>query len=402
MTLISIQFFALALIAILCSILFTGPLRAVLFFLVNIAFVFSYLTPVGMASTLLFCAAGYSFIRLAMAGKKWALPVGSAVLIVAFVFMRNYAFLHVLLPGWMLTNVLATVGLSFLLFKILHILIDASGGFLEDCDPLLFANYALNFTTFLIGPLQRFESFRDQWNGVETTLPRNFSEQLGAVNRILRGLVKKFVLAELLAPYIVNSPTVDFHSVSAAAILLKAYAYYAYLYCDFSGYCDIVIGVGTLMGVRPPENFNLPFLARNTADFWLRFHRSLTMWLTDYVFTPLYASGLRRWSARSAALPIMLVALMVTMVVSGLWHGTTLAFLIFGIMHGTYMVIYRLYDNGLKAMFPAKRVAALTQNPAMTVAAVVVTFHAVAIAGLCFILTGKQLGQVASKLIHLL
>lgn len=400
MPLISIQFFSLAVGAILCSILLKGRIREVIFLFINLIFLFSYLTVTGMASTLGFCAAGYVFIRLALAGKKWAMPVGAAVLVAAFIFMRNYAFLALVLPGWILTDALATIGLSFLLFKILHVLIDARAGSVENCEPLLFANYALNFTTFLIGPLQRFQSFADQWRGVEDSRPRNFSEQLGAVNRILRGLVKKFVIAELLAPYIANSPSADFHFVKFTSILLKAYTYYLYLYCDFSGYCDIVIGVGALMGLRPPENFNIPFLARNTADFWLRFHRSLTQWLTDYVFTPVYAWGLRKWSSRNAALPIMLVALMVTMMVSGLWHGTTLAFLIFGIMHGCYMVVYRLYDRGLKAAFPARRVIALTHNPAMTAAAVFVTFNAVAIALLCFILTGKQLAQVAFKIIH--
>jgi len=402
MPLISLQFFVLSSVAIVCSILFTGRLRAVLFLAVNLVFVFSYLTPVGVASTLAFCAAGYLFIRLALAGKEWALPAGVVVLVMAFIVMRNYAFLPLVLPGWMLSNVLATIGLSFMLFRILHVLIDASGGSIPAVDPLLFANYALNFTTFLIGPLQRFETFVDQWNGVIDSRPRNFSEQLGAVNRILRGLVKKFVLAELLAPYIVTSPSLDFRSVGLLAILMKGYVYYAYLYCDFSGYCDIVIGIGTLMGLRPPENFNFPFLARNMADFWLRVHRSLTEWLTDYVFTPIYAWGLRRWNSRTAAFPLLLFALMVTMVVSGLWHGTTLAFLIFGIVHGCFMIIYRLYERGLKTLLPAQRVAALTHNPLMTAASVFVTFNAAAAAYLCFTLTSKQLGQVAAKLIHLL
>ncbi len=398
MPLISLRFFALALTAILCSVLIPGRTRAIVFLVLNLIFVRSYLTNLGLVSTIAFCAAGYGFIRLALAGKKWAMPLGVCVLTVAFVYMRNYAFLGLIMPRWMLTNLLATVGLSFLLFKILHVLIDASDGVITSCDALMYSNFCLNFTTFLIGPLQRFESFSAQWTGAEVTRPLDFSGNLTAINRILRGLVKKFVLSELLSPYIANTPNSDYHGVGLASILLKSWAFYAYLYCDFSGYCDIVIGIGSLMGVRPPENFNFPFLSRNVVEFWLRVHRSLTEWLTSYVFTPLYAGGLRLW--QNAALPVMLIAIVITMIVSGLWHGTTLAFLIFGLLHGSYLVAYRLYEQGLRRWLPARQRSELTKNPAVTVAAVFVTFNACSLAYLCFILSGKQLGQVVSNVIH--
>lgn len=398
MPLISLRFFALALTAILCSALVPGRARAIIFFFLNLIFVYSYLTPAGMASTIAFCGAGYVFIRLALAGKRWALPLGLFVLVVAFVYMRNYAFLGVILPKWILTNLLATVGLSFLLFKILHVLIDANAGVIAECDALMYANYCINFTTFLIGPLQRFESFTAQWTGAENSRPLDFSGNMTAVNRILRGLVKKFVLAEMLSPYIASAPNLDYHSIGLSSILLKAWTFYAYLYCDFSGYCDIVIGIGTLLGVRPPENFNLPFFSRNVAEFWLRMHKSLTEWLTSYVFNPLFAEGLRMW--RSAALPAMLIAIMITMIVSGLWHGTTTAFLIFGILHGFYLVVYRLYERGLRSLVPAKQRISLTKNPAVSAAAIFITFNACALAYLCFILSGRQLGQVVSNLIH--
>jgi D-alanyl-lipoteichoic acid acyltransferase DltB (MBOAT superfamily) len=180
--------------------------------------------------------------------------------------------------------------------------------------------------------------------------------------------------------------------------LLKGWAFYAYLYCDFSGYCDIVIGIGSLLGVRPPENFNFPFFSRNVAEYWLRVHRSLTEWLTAYVFTPLYAEGLRLW--QNAALLAMAVAIMITMVVSGLWHGTTLAFLIFGLLHGFYLVVYRLYEKGLRSALPATQRIALAKNPAVIAASIFVTFNACSLAYLCFIMSGKQLGQVVSNVMH--
>src|SRR4051794_30128248 len=238
MPLISLQFITLSVVAILCSALLPRRIWGAVFLLLNLVFVFSHLTRIGMASTLAFCAVGYGFIRLALHGKRWAVPAGAVVLVTAFLFMRNYAFLSFVLPQQLLTNVLATVGLSFLLFRVLHVLIDAGAGAIESCPPLLYANYTLNFTTFLIGPLQRFEDFCSQWESAGENRQLVFSEQLVLVNRILRGMVKKFVLAEYLSAYIATAPTLNFQSVPVSAIFIKGYVYYLYLYCDFSGYCD--------------------------------------------------------------------------------------------------------------------------------------------------------------------
>ncbi len=89
-----------------------------------------------------------------------------------------------------------------------------------------------------------------------------------------------------------SGPDLPIERMGAGELLVAIYAFYVFLYLDFSGYCDIVIGVGSLMGVKPPENFRFPFLARDVSEYWLRVHRSLTTWLTDYIFNPLYRFAL--------------------------------------------------------------------------------------------------------------
>jgi D-alanyl-lipoteichoic acid acyltransferase DltB (MBOAT superfamily) len=302
------------------------------------------------------------------------------------------------LPRDWLTDLLATAGLSFLFFKLLHVLVDVADGSLKRPPPLHFANYCFNFTSFLLGPIQRFGDFDAQWTGRARSIEPTFEAHLDAVLRVLRGLVKKYVLAEYLHPYALTSEA-DVAALSAGALLLKTYVFYAFLYCDFSGYCDIVIGVGALIGLRPPENFRLPFLATNVADFWLRVHRSLTLWLTDYVFNPLYASLLRSAALRSQRLLALNAALTGTMLVSGLWHGTTASFVAFGLVHGVYLVVFRTYERVLTGKLGRKRLEAWRSTWVSRALGWTLTFNATAAAYVFFVLDFRSLTALLARLV---
>jgi alginate O-acetyltransferase complex protein AlgI len=265
------------------------------------------------------------------------------------------------------------------------VVLDHAAGTLGELRPGIYVNYCLNFTTFLMGPIQRYQDFRDQWTGAKGSIEPGFEGHLDAVTRIVRGLVKKFVLAEFLA-YETIYADMDFGALSVPLLAVRTYAFYAYLYCDFSGYCDVVIGTGSLMGVRPPENFRFPFLARNVAEYWLRVHRSLTTWLTDYVFNPAYAAILRTGWARGRTLAPVALALCLTMLVSGLWHGTTLAFVCFGLLHAVFLVVHRAYAEVMKNALGAKRFRAFSANRAVHAAAVLITWNVTSIAYLFFVL----------------
>jgi D-alanyl-lipoteichoic acid acyltransferase DltB (MBOAT superfamily) len=163
----------------------------------------------------------------------------------------------------------------------------------------------------------------------------------------------------------------------------------------------VVIGAGSLIGVRPPENFHLPFLAPNISQFWLRVHRTLTTWLTDYVFTPLYSGGLRRFGGKRR-LWILSGALLATMTVAGVWHGTTWRWLLFGIVHGVLLVGHRLYEAAMQSWLGSRRLAALRARWHYRGAAVALTLSVTAPTYLLFFLEEPRLLILARRLAEFL
>lgn len=399
MELLSIQFFLLCLAAITILPALRGTARWVAFLVLNVWFVWSYVGPEGFVVVGVLCLLGYAFACWARTGGRVATITGIATLTLAFVFVRRYSLLELAVPESWFLNMAVPAGLSFLFFKIIHVVVDSSGDACKELRPTTYANYCLNFTSFLMGPIQRYQDFEEQWSsGHSSNQPNRFEDYVDAMNRVLLGLVKKFVLAEFLRRVSMHSG-MDMSSMSAGELLVRLYAFYLCLYCDFSGYCDVVIGVGSMMGVRPPENFNLPFLARNVSEYWLRVHRSLTLWLTDYVFTPCYAATLRNRFFRGRTLLALAISLMVTMFVSGLWHGTTLSFLCFGVVHGVFLVVQRVYERYMTKALGRQRFAQWSKHPIVHVVAVVLTYNVTSLAYVFFVLDLRQVVQVVSRLV---
>lgn len=359
-----------------------GP-RQVVFALINLTFVASILGPIGGASTLAFAIAGYGLTALAQRRQRSWLVVGLVAFVALFVYMRRYDFLTWMLPASALTSILSTIGLSFLFFKVVHVTIDAYSGTLGRIDPITYLNYALNFTTFMMGPIQRFQDFRAQWEREREETPTSFDAYLDTGLRALVGLVKVYIVAVFFQNHALQ-PGTDITRLSFVGLVVQSYAFWAYLYFNFSGYCDVMIGIGSLFGVRPPENFDRPFIARNISDFWQRQHRSLTLWLTDYVFSPLYRLCLRTSVLSRHKVLAANLSLMVTMMVSGLWHGTTLSFFLFGLVHGIWFVIYRTWDAVLTRGLGREGVRAFRARRWVHAAGIVLTFNATAFAFIFF------------------
>ena len=292
LSLMSPSFLGLSVATALLLAILRDVTRQLAFLAANVIFIWSLLLgPNGAISTIIFCLLGFALTHLIIWRPRWSFPIGLTGFVILFIYMRDYEFLHWALPESMLTNILSTVGLSFLFFKIVHVMIEARSSTLGSLEFFTYLNYCLNFTTFMMGPIQRYQDYFAQWHGQKQAIPLTFEAHLDAVLRILVGLVKAYVLAALIEPYTM-SPSLNISELPLISLLLSIYAFYLYLYFNFAGYCDVVIGVGSLLGIRPPENFNKPFLARNISDFWLRMHRSLTLWLTDYVFSPIYKRSL--------------------------------------------------------------------------------------------------------------
>lgn len=363
--------------AVLLAVL-SGGMRQAAFLAANIVFAWMFLLgPKGTLSTIAFCLVGYLLTRLTTWRPRWAFVVGLGFYVLLFIYMRDYNFLRWVLPETLRAQTLATVGLSFLFFKVVHVMIEARSGTLGKLEFPTYLNYCLNFSTFMMGPIQRYQDFYRQFRGGERAIPLDLDSHLNALLRILVGFLKVYVVAEYLAEYaLAQDPNLLFQPPSV--LLFRIYAFYFFLYFNFSGYCDVVIGIGSMLGIRPPENFDKPFIARNISEFWQRFHQSLTNWLTNYVFSPVYKWALtQRWLA-SRPLLAMNAALVLTMVISGLWHGTTFNFLLFGLAHGCYFVVFRTWDTLLIRRFGKQRVRAWRGRWPVQFVGMLLTFNAVA------------------------
>ena len=396
MSLLSLEFVALAVAAIAWLRLVPGPARGVGFFALSVFYAAQFASPLSLASLAGFALAGYGGALLARRDSRFT-PWVVTALVVAFVYLRGYDLLDFVLPGDWRIELLELAGLSYLLFKMIHVIVDASAGLTVPLRLDWYALYCTNFTAFLLGPIQRYPDFVRQWTGEQEPLDAGLPAHLDAVNRILRGMLKKFVFAERLAVYALM-PETDIADMSVSEVLLGAWVFYIYLYLDFSGYCDIMIGIGSLMGIRPPENFWLPFFSPNVRDYWLRVHRSLTTWLTDYVFNPLFASGLRIDAFRSHSLLVGSAAMATTMIIAGLWHGSTLNFLFFGIVHAVYLVVFRVQERVLQDRLGRKGLRRLRANRLWQAGSTLLTFVVTASAYVFFVLEPEQVGELLRRL----
>ena len=228
--------------------------------------------------------------------------------------------LHVILP----------VGISFLVFRMLSYVVDIYRGQLAPAPALDFAVYVAFFPYLLAGPIARAREFLPQ-----LTSPRNphAVDSSRAFVLILGGLAKKLLIADYLSTHIVNGLFASPQTYSSWEALWGIIAYSVQIYCDFSAYADIAIGISLLLGFELPANFDAPYTARTIQDFWRRWHITLSSWLRDYLYIPL--GGNRKGRARTY------VNLVVTFLLGGLWHGAGWTFVFWGLLHGTGLAVER-------------------------------------------------------------
>jgi D-alanyl-lipoteichoic acid acyltransferase DltB (MBOAT superfamily) len=208
LSLLSPGFLGLALIAVLVLPVLHGRARQVAFITINLAFLSMVLLgPASTITVMLFALVGYA-LALAAAGQRRDRLVVALVLCVGlFVWLQRYDFLQLLLPEAAFPRFVTTIGLSFLFFKIVHVIVDSYSGTLGPLDPVTYLNYCLNFATFAMVPIQRFQDYRAQWEGIEPALPDRFEPHLDAVVRILLGMVKVYVLAPWFEQFAAPIPT---------------------------------------------------------------------------------------------------------------------------------------------------------------------------------------------------
>jgi alginate O-acetyltransferase complex protein AlgI len=225
-------------------------------------------------------------------------------------------------------NAFLPLGISFFTFEFVHYAVDRYRGKTEEGSVTEYLAFILFFPTMVAGPIKRYQDFLPKLRSISREWVADWQRGL---TRILTGLVKKFSVADVLTAYTNHLNWLDISRAQRAILLLWLFAYGIKIYADFSAYSDIAIGSARLFGIRVPENFDWPYLRTNINDFWRHWHMSLTNWLIDYIYIPLGGSRGRGGQVYANIL--------VTMLVSGIWHGAGINFIVWGLLHGIMLAI---------------------------------------------------------------
>ena len=225
-------------------------------------------------------------------------------------------------------NLLATLGVSFYMLKIIGYLIDVyRGDIIAEKNPIKLGLYVFFFPQITQGPIERAKNMLPQFNFPLTV---DFDMLRNGLLEIIWGYFLKLVVADRLAIY-VNNVYSD-PEVAVGFTTLVATLFYTFeIYTDFAGYSHIAIGISRILGIDVMDNFNCPYLSGSIAGFWRRWHISLSTWLRDYLYIPL--GGNRKGTARKY------INIMIVFAVSGLWHGADWTFVVWGVLHGFFQVI---------------------------------------------------------------
>jgi len=272
-----------------------------------------------------------------------------------------------------ISRIILPVGISFYTFQTISYTVDVYRGKLKPVKNIIdFGFYVSFFPQLVAGPIVRAAEFIPQLYQKFKLSKREFGH---AVFLILNGLVKKILISDYISINFVDRIFESPLSFTGFENLMAVYGYSIQIYCDFSGYTDIAIGVALLLGFRLPINFNSPYKAINITDFWRRWHISLSSWLRDYLYIPL--GGNRKGKTR------MYIYLMITMLLGGLWHGANMRFVIWGGLHGIGLVIQKLWAK-MNLSLSKYYTSRSSKNTFFRFVSVFTTFHLVTFAWIFF------------------
>lgn len=246
-----------------------------------------------------------------------------------------------------IAEIILPIGISFYTFHSISYLVSLSRKEIEPVNFFDFALFLSFFPSVIAGPINRAKDFLPQ---IQTRERRDVLEPHRAFMLIILAIIKVYwvsaLLSEALVRPVFDNPS-EFHTIE---LILAIYAYAVEIYLNFSGYTDLVTGIALLLGFKLPINFNAPYLATSLKQFWDKWHISLSTWIRDYIYFPL--GGSRRGLTRAQ------INVMIAMILSGLWHGETLNFLIWGAIHGIGVVFLNLKDHIVKGRLVAQGLSA--------------------------------------------
>lgn len=266
--------------------------------------------------------------------QPWLLAIGIAFNLGLLAYFKYTNFFLTNL-GYGALAILMPIGLSFITFQKIAFLMDIRRGHIREIRPMEYILFASFFPQLIAGPIVHYRDVVGQFMQKLHVTADNIGAGLGV---FAIGLAKKTVLADMLATYAdpiftrAASESITFYSAWLAAL-----AYTFQLYFDFSGYCDMAMGLGLMFGITLPINFLSPYKSRSIIEFWRRWHITLSQFLRDYVYIPL--GGNRTGALRRYA------NLWVVMLLGGFWHGAAWTFIVWGALHATYLVINHAWSD---------------------------------------------------------
>jgi D-alanyl-lipoteichoic acid acyltransferase DltB (MBOAT superfamily) len=340
-----------------------GRVRAIAIAVTDVGFACALAGAAGAPYVIGLVAATYALAHLSR--HRVALVVAGALLVALFVAHKRP---EVALPDGA-RGALVAIGFSYVLLRAIDMLRALAEG--RHTVPTLDGAiaYLLPFHMLAAGPIQSYDEFRAQ---PAVPAPLTTATALDGMERIAAGLFKKFVVAQTLQLTLLTGFAAD-----GPYLLLEAQAYCIWVYLDFSAYSDIAVGIGTLLGRATPENFNRPLLARNITEFWERWHISLSQFIRRNLFLPIQLA-LGRATDGARPLATASVAIVVSFVACGLWHGISLRFLAWGALHAAALVATNVYRHLLVKRLGRKGVKAYLERPVVRAIATLLTFELIA------------------------
>ncbi|HET7764427.1 MAG TPA: MBOAT family O-acyltransferase [Burkholderiales bacterium] len=297
-------------------------------------------------------------------------------------FGANLGLAHIVLP----------LGISFITFQKIAFLIDVHSRRIETFTARDYCLFVLFFPQLIAGPIVHYREMMPQFQQVSGRLNRD--DVAVGLTLFLFGLFKKSVIADGISPSValIYDQAASGTGVSFLFAWIAGVGFLLQLYFDFSGYTDMALGAARLIGIRLPPNFNSPLRAPSIIDFWLRWHMTLTRFLTAYIYNPLVlaltrrrlAKGLKGFGGRDTtpgafALLLMFPTLL-TMFVSGLWHGAGYLFVLWGLLHGVYLTVNHAWRLIAPRLWPDRAAYARLMKPA----GITLTFLCVAVSMVLF------------------
>jgi alginate O-acetyltransferase complex protein AlgI len=294
----------------------------------------------------------------------------------------NFVFTQVILP----------LGISFITFQKIAFLIDVHGGRVKSFTLRDYLLFVLFFPQLIAGPIVHYREMMPQFHNVNARFDKE-NVTVG-LTLFVFGLFEKAFFADSIAPLVtpIYQEAAAGRPISFLLAWMAAFGFTLQIYFDFCGYTDMALGIGRLFGIRLPPNFNSPLRASSIIDYWLRWHMTLTRFLTAYIYNPLslwltrrrFAKGLPTLGGRNttfgAFLTLLVFPTVLTMAVSGIWHGAGYLFLVWGLLHGFYLTVNHTWRLIAPRFWPDR----ITYERVMTPIGLGLTLVAVAVSMVFF------------------